>query len=155
MSFGFSLGDVIPLSALAWNCYKSCRDLSEQFQRISREVGNLKAVLDETIEAVQDNQPLSPTREERLMRVMEECQQVLIDLEELLNSLWKHEYPDSTDLGSLQIRYGGRCRCEVSTDFHTTTLGSTQSGYSEIKPFRFPLCCPFLFDHRSSEGLPA
>lgn len=85
MTFGFSLGDVISLSALAWNCYKSCRDSSEQFQRISGEVGNLKAVLDETIEAIQDNRPLSPTREERLKRVME-CQQVLMDLERLLNS---------------------------------------------------------------------
>lgn len=65
MSFGFSLGYVISLSALGWNCYKSCRDSSEQFQRISGEVGNLKAVLDETIEAVQDNQPLSRTRERK------------------------------------------------------------------------------------------
>jgi hypothetical protein len=127
MSFGFSLGDVISLSALAWNCYKSCRDSSEQFQRISGEVGNLKAVLDETIEAVQDNQPLSRTREERLMRVME-CQQVLIDLEKLLNSYesmntqtqrtWDRFRFDMEDVAGVRSRL-------IS---HTTTLGALSQG---------------------------
>jgi hypothetical protein len=128
MSFGFGLGDIIALSALAWNCYESCRDSSEQFQRILGEVGNLKAVLDETMEAVQDNRPLSPTREERLMRVMEECQQVLIDLEKLLNSYesmntqiqrtWDRFRFGMEDVASVRSRL-------IS---HTTTLGALSQG---------------------------
>jgi|HubBroStandDraft_4_1064222.scaffolds.fasta_scaffold824338_1 hypothetical protein len=128
MSFGFSLGDVISLSALAWNCYKSCRDSSEQFQRISGEVGNLKAVLDETIEAVQDNQPLSRTREERLMRVMEECQQVLIDLEKLLNSY--ESMNTQTQRTWDRFRFGMEDVAGVRSRLisHTTTLGALSQG---------------------------
>jgi hypothetical protein len=128
MSFGFSLGDVISLSALAWNCYKSCRDSSEQFQRISGEVGNLKAVLDETIEAVQDNQPLSRTREERLMRVIEECQQVLIDLEKLLNSY--ESMNTQTQRTWDRFRFGMEDVAGVRSRLisHTTTLGALSQG---------------------------
>jgi Fungal N-terminal domain of STAND proteins len=128
MSFGFSLSDVISLSALAWNCYKSCRDSSEQFQRISGEVGNLKAVLDETIEAVQDNQPLSRTREERLMRVMEECQQVLIDLEKLLNSY--ESMNTQTQRTWDRFRFGMEDVAGVRSRLisHTTTLGALSQG---------------------------
>jgi hypothetical protein len=128
MSFGFSLGDVISLSALAWNCYKSCRDSSEQFQRISGEVGNLKAVLDETIEAVQENQPLSPTREERLMRVMEECQRVLIDLEKLLNSY--ESMNTQTQRTWDRFRFGMEDVAGVRSRLisHTTTLGALSQG---------------------------
>jgi hypothetical protein len=128
MSFGFSLGDVISLSTLAWNCYKSCRDSSEQFQRISGEVGNLKAVLDETIEAVQDNQPLSRTREERLMRVMEECQQVLIDLEKLLNSY--ESMNTQTQRTWDRFRFGMEDVAGVRSRLisHTTTLGALSQG---------------------------
>lgn len=128
MSFGFSIGDVISLSALAWNCYKSCRDSSEQFQRISGEVGNLKAVLDETIEAVQDNQPLSRTREERLMRVMEECQQVLIDLEKLLNSY--ESMNTQTQRTWDRFRFGMEDVAGVRSRLisHTTTLGALSQG---------------------------
>jgi hypothetical protein len=128
MSFGFSLGDVIALSALAWNCYKSCRDSSEQFQRISGEVGNLKAVLDETIETVQDNRPLSPTREERLMRVMKECQQVLIDLEKLLNSY--ESMNTQTQRTWDRFRFGMEDVAGVRSRLisHTTTLGALSQG---------------------------
>ena len=128
MSFGFGLGDFISLSALAWNCYKSCRDSSEQFQRISGEVGNLKAVLDETIEAVQDNQPLSRTREERLMRVMEECQQVLIDLEKLLNSY--ESMNTQTQRTWDRFRFGMEDVAGVRSRLisHTTTLGALSQG---------------------------
>jgi hypothetical protein len=128
MSFGFSLGDVIALSALAWNCYKSCRDSSEQFQRISGEVGNLKAVLDETIEAVQDNRPLSPTREERLTRVMEECRQVLIDLEKLLNSY--ESMNTQTQRTWDRFRFGMEDVAGVRSRLisHTTTLGALSQG---------------------------
>jgi uncharacterized coiled-coil DUF342 family protein len=127
MSFGFSLGDVISLSALAWNCYKCCRDSSEQFQRISGEVGNLKAVLDETIEAIQDNRPLSLTREERLMRVMEECQQVLMDLEKLLNS---YESITQTQRTWDRFRFGMEDVAGVRSRLisHTTTLGALSQG---------------------------
>jgi hypothetical protein len=128
MSFGFSLGDVISLSALAWNCYKSCRDSSEQFQRISGEVGNLKAVLDETIEAIQDNRPLSPTREERLMRVVEECQQVLTDLEKLLNSY--ESMNTQTQRTWDRFRFGMEDVSGVRSRLisHTTTLGALSQG---------------------------
>ena len=128
MSFGFSLGDVISLSALAWNCYKSCRDSSEQFQRISGEVGNLKAVLDETVEAVQDNQPLSRTREERLMRVMEECQQVLIDLEKHLNCY--ESMNTQTQRTWDRFRFGMEDVAGVRSRLisHTTTLGALSQG---------------------------
>ena len=128
MSFGFSLGDVISLSALAWNCYKCCRDSSEQFQRISGEVGNLKAVLDETIEAIQDNRPLSPTREERLKRVMEECQQVLMDLERLLNSY--ESMNTQTQRTWDRFRFGMEHVAGVRSRLisHTTTLGALSQG---------------------------
>lgn len=128
MSFGVSTGDIIALSTLAWRCYRCCRDSSDQFQRISGEVSNLKAVLDETKEAFEENQPLSPTREERLKCAIEECEKALLDLEKLLGSYESMNTQNQRMWD--RLNFGLKDLAEVRSRMisHTTTLGALSLG---------------------------
>jgi uncharacterized coiled-coil DUF342 family protein len=128
MSFGFGSGDVIALSALAWRCYKACRDSSDQFQNISSEVANLRTVLDETKEAVEENQPLSPTREQRLEFAIAECEKVLQDLEKLLGSYESMNTQNQRVWD--RLKFGLKDIADLRTRMicHTTTLGALSQG---------------------------
>lgn len=128
MNFGFSIGDIIALSALAWRCYKCCRDSSDEFQRISGEVSNLKAVLDETKEAVEENQPLSPTREQRLRSAIEECGKALKDLEKILGSYESMSTQNQRVWDRLNFGLKDIAELRIRLISHTTTLGALNHG---------------------------
>lgn len=87
MSFGVGAGDLIAITTLAWNLYKSCRESSEEFKRISQEVASLHVVLKETEEYLEETKgkSLSPTRGERLLTLVKGCQGVLEDLKTLVD----------------------------------------------------------------------
>jgi hypothetical protein len=62
MSFGFSVGDFVTISTLAWNVYKSCNDSCDEFKNISGEVVGLHIVLLETKDYLTEHgQSLSKT----------------------------------------------------------------------------------------------
>jgi hypothetical protein len=128
MSFGFSSGDIIALSELAWRCYKACRDSSDQFQRISGEVSNLKVVLDETKEAIEENQPLSPTREGRLKLAIEECEKALQDLEKLLGSYESMNTQNQRVWDRLNFGLKDTADIRSRMISHTATLGALSQG---------------------------
>lgn len=121
---GVGPGDVIALSAIAWKCYKLCRESSENFQRISVEVCSLKAVLDEITEAVEKNQPLSPTRQERLEAVTNEVENVLKDLEKLLKSYESLSTQNQRVFD--RLRFGVEDVADIRSRIisHTTAMGA-------------------------------
>ena len=83
MSFGFSVGDVVGVSTLAWKVFKSCKDSSENFKNLSGEVVSLHVVLKETEDLIVEN-GLSQNQAAQLKHVADGCQKVLGDLEEML-----------------------------------------------------------------------
>jgi hypothetical protein len=85
MSFGVGAGDIITIGTLSWNLYKNCKDSSNEFKRISGEVASLHVVLKETEEYVEETKGLSPSRDARLVILLDGCKDVLAELERLLN----------------------------------------------------------------------
>lgn len=83
MSFGFSIGDFCAISILAWKCYKSCRESSEDFQALSTEVATLHAVLKEAEENIIQRK-VEGHREPELLQVGKNCYEVLSDLDAFL-----------------------------------------------------------------------
>ena len=83
MSFGFSIGDLITVSTLAWQIYKSCKDSSDDFKNLSSDVASLHIVLKESLEHIQE-QDLDVERKESLVAVGKSCQDVLKDIESKL-----------------------------------------------------------------------
>jgi hypothetical protein len=83
MSFGYSVGDFIAVSNLAYNVYKSCSGASESFRNIVR---SMQLVLEETQDLIsENNQSLEPRRRvARLVEIKDGCHVVLRDLGELL-----------------------------------------------------------------------
>lgn len=81
MSFGFGASDFINVPVLAWSVYKACRDSSEEFQRIAKEVSLLHIALKETQDFMGEYKMLSPSREERLKTLYEGAYEVLKDLD--------------------------------------------------------------------------
>ncbi|KAI9813510.1 MAG: hypothetical protein M1832_006308 [Thelocarpon impressellum] len=87
MSFGFGVTDVITISRLAWQIYKTCKESSDDFKRVSTEVASLHVILKETEEFLGDKENgLSQTRKERLSMLLETAHDVLKDLERQLSS---------------------------------------------------------------------
>jgi len=89
MSFGFGASDIITISVLAWNVYKACRDSSEEFQRVAKEVKILHITIKETEELLDEyHWELSPSRRERLELIRESCAE---NLNELQSHVQKYE----------------------------------------------------------------
>jgi len=84
MSFGIGVSDLITIGTLAWNLYKSCKESSDEFRRISGEVASLHVVLKETEEYLAETRDLSPSRDARLAVLIDGVKDVLKDLEKLL-----------------------------------------------------------------------
>ena len=91
-------------------------------------MSNLKAVLDETKEAVEENQPLSPTREQRLKLAIAECEKALQDLERLLGSYESMNTQNQRMWD--RLNFGLRDIAEVRSRMmsHTTTLSALSLG---------------------------
>ena len=84
--FGFSVGDFIAVSTLAWDIYESCKDTPGSFKDISDEVLSLHAVLKEADETILSSPlSLSPQSQERLKRIYDGCQRALSDLQALVD----------------------------------------------------------------------
>ncbi|KIK61254.1 hypothetical protein GYMLUDRAFT_43314 [Collybiopsis luxurians FD-317 M1] len=86
MSFGIGVGDVVVVSKFAWFLYKSCKESSEDFRRLSTEVASLHVVLKETEDTMSEFTDLDKSREYRLKILTDGCKTTLDDLEKLLNS---------------------------------------------------------------------
>jgi hypothetical protein len=85
MSFGYSVGDVVVLTQLAWKTYKACKDAPTSFANLAQETQSLHAVLKETEEVLTDSQTkLTPAQQRRLKGVTDGCHGVLNDLDALL-----------------------------------------------------------------------
>ena len=116
-------GDIIALSALAFKCYRICKESSEQFRKIATEVSSLRSTLDEVREAIEENQPLSPTRQERLDDGVRECEICLRDLEALLDS-YESMYTQRQRVYD-RLRFGVKDIADIRSRIisHTTNLG--------------------------------
>ncbi|KAI9674531.1 MAG: hypothetical protein M1817_001869 [Caeruleum heppii] len=87
MSFGCGVTDVITVSTLAWKLYKTCKESSDDFKRVSTEIASLHIVLKETEEFLQDkDNGLTKTRQDRLCTLLETSNEVLKDLDRQLST---------------------------------------------------------------------
>lgn len=80
MSFGYSVGDVLAVTQLAWKVYKSCRDAPESYRHIHHEVLSLHAILKE-IDETFSTSDLTGTKAQSLATILAGCRAVLQDLQ--------------------------------------------------------------------------
>lgn len=86
MGTAVTIDHLIQVSSLAWTLYKSCKDSSDEFKRISHEVASLHVVLKETEDYIVESKGLSsPTRDDRLGTLIDGCKNVLAELKRLLD----------------------------------------------------------------------
>ncbi|KAJ7800336.1 hypothetical protein B0H13DRAFT_2499994 [Mycena leptocephala] len=84
MSFGVGLGDIVLVTTLTWRLYKSCKESSEDFRRMSTELMSLHAMLSETRDYLEEHGgELEDSRKYRLSILMDGCQSSLQDLDAL------------------------------------------------------------------------
>ena len=85
MSFGVGIGDVVLVTNLAWKLYKSCKESSEDFRRISNELALLHVALGETQDYLNEHSgQLADSRRNRYQILMDNCRVPLEDLHALL-----------------------------------------------------------------------
>ncbi|KAJ7474447.1 hypothetical protein B0H11DRAFT_2035469 [Mycena galericulata] len=84
MSFGVGVGDIILVTNLTWRLYKSCKESSDDFRRMSTELLSLYAVLGETQDYLEEHKgELAPSRRDRLDTLIAGCNNSLEDLKAL------------------------------------------------------------------------
>ena len=83
VSFGYGVGDVVTIGKLAWTVYKACKGIPASFGHIAQEVLALEAVVRQFQEAFEGH-TLSDTEQERLRHVVQGCENVLTDLQNLV-----------------------------------------------------------------------
>ena len=83
MSFGFSIGDFITVSQLAWQVYESCREAPKEFQELSAEIQALHDVLLD-LEACATTSNTDPALRTRLQARTKGAEAVLLEIRELL-----------------------------------------------------------------------
>ncbi|KAF2472448.1 uncharacterized protein BDR25DRAFT_14467 [Lindgomyces ingoldianus] len=88
--FGFSISDILALSDIAWNVYKSSKHAGEDFKSITTDVNSLQTALHELNDEVGNSNSLahrsSPTQQRELTLLTQSCKSDLQDLEMVLTS---------------------------------------------------------------------
>ena len=84
MSLGFSVSDFVTVGGLCWKLYKKCKDSPGNYRQLTREVGALHNVIQETAELL-SQQSLTVQQKEKLRLATVGCEEVLQDLDELLD----------------------------------------------------------------------
>jgi hypothetical protein len=83
MSFGFSVGDFLTLSNIAWNLYNSFKDASREFKDVAAQVNSLHLILQSTADHLL-NQPLRCKEVAELASLKTRCQDTLSDIDCLM-----------------------------------------------------------------------
>ena len=138
MSFGFGVGDIVTISALAWKVFKSCKDASEDFKNLSGEVVSLHVVLKETEDLVSEHE-MNRDQATQLKHLAAGCQKVLEDLEQLLT---KYQSLGSKSQRTWdRLKWGKEGIADVrarltSTTSMLSTYSSVMMKYASLVPHR-------------------
>ena len=85
MSFGYSVGDILTISKLAWDVYNVYKDAPDEFRNISDEIKSLHNIVDsDNLQAKFQDPRLTSEERERLREILQGCTNVLKDLDKLL-----------------------------------------------------------------------
>ncbi len=86
MSFGVGLMDIVGVAQFSWKLYRALRDSSEDFRRLSSEVGAMHTVLLETEACMKENPAIDDEKQRRLTIVTDSCHDTLHDIQRLLDN---------------------------------------------------------------------
>ena len=134
MSFGFSIGDFLTLSTLAWDIYTSCKDSSREFKDLAGQVKSLYFILQSTAEHLLKQPP--ETREAaELTGLKDRCQESLTEINCLLqkHSSLGTQKPRRWDM--IKWAFGDAIHAKDKLVFHATVLAALNSSLTQY------VCC--------------
>ena len=92
MSFGFAVGDFLAVGTLAWNIYRACKGMSDEFLEISREALTVHTLVKELQDEAENPQSILNVRgASRRQDLMGPIQNLEIVLEELDGIVKKYQ----------------------------------------------------------------
>jgi len=153
MSFGYSVGDILAISKLAWDVYNVYKDAPSDFRNISDEIKSLHIIVDsDNLKAKFQDPNLSLEERERLREILQGCTNVLKDLDKLLTkykSLGSSQGSSSRALD--RVQWGkvdiGELRARLTSN--TILLNTFVTRYVTILNFGFS-----DGDHRAMANYP-
>ena len=84
MGFGYSVGDIIAVSTLAWKVYRSCKDAPASFQNIAGDISSMHAVLTNIAETLEELTRLDRKKKDTLTLLRDACEQLLSGIDACL-----------------------------------------------------------------------
>jgi len=93
-----SVGDFSEVANLAWTVYNGYKDASGDFKNLSDEIKSLHNIVNSDILTAKN---LTSEEQERLREILQECTNVLMDLDDLLNKYKHLGLPEGSSLGAL------------------------------------------------------
>lgn len=130
MSFGFSAGDFLTLSKLAWDVYSSCKDSSKEFKDLAGQVNSLYFILQSTAEHLRKQPP--ETREAaELAGLKNRCHDSLTEINCLLrkHSSLGTQKPRRWDM--IKWAFGDALHAKDKLAFHATVLAAMNSSLTQ------------------------
>lgn len=130
MSFGFSVGDFLTLSTLAWDVYSSCKDSSREFKDLAGQVNSLYFILQSTAEHLLNHPPETKEAAE-LAGITTRCHDSLTEINCLLrrHSSLGTQKPRRWDM--LKWAFGDALRAKDRLVFHATVLAALNSSLTQ------------------------
>ncbi|KAL8889723.1 MAG: hypothetical protein Q9215_003020 [Flavoplaca cf. flavocitrina] len=88
MSFGFAIGDFMAAGTLAWNVYRSCKGMREEFAEVGREARAAHVVVKELVEEARDDQSVlnrcGASRKQELVSLIAGLQKALEEFDRII-----------------------------------------------------------------------
>ena len=134
MSFGFGVGDFIAVGNLAWNIYRSCKGMSQEYLEVSREALVVHTLIKELQDEADDPQSIlnrrGIPRKQELLRLIQNLQQVLEELESIVKKYQALGRIEKRILNSLRMSREDLDELRSKMTFHVTAINAFTASLS-------------------------
>lgn len=134
MSFGFGVGDFLAVGNLAWRVYRSCKDLTEEFQEACREALTIHTVIRELQDEATDPQsPLNSRgalRKQELVQLIKNLERTLRELDEIVTKYQGLARRERRIWDQLRLATEDLDKIRRKLTFHITAINAFTSSLS-------------------------
>jgi len=127
-----SVGDFSGVAKLAWTVYNGYKDVPDDFKNLSDEIKSLHNIVNSDILT---DKNLSSEEQEKLGEILQECTNVLMDLDNLLTKYKRLGSPEGSSLGALDRAEWGQediVELRARLTSNTTLLNTFVARYLQL-----------------------
>jgi len=123
------VGDFVWIAELGWTVYNGYKDVPGDFRNLSDEIKPLHNIVNSDILT---DKNLTPEEQEKLGELLQECTNVLVDLDDLLTQYKRLGSPEGSSLGALDRGQEDIMELRARLTSNTTLLNTFVTRYLQL-----------------------